>query len=148
MDGPDCFMDRVMNANICPLKNHQQLVTDIRGINSPTSAVRHFLMQSHHVIKNNNADWITMVTASPGVEKKVSTNLVTFQANQTYLVTSPPGEFKNKFLMLSSLFRNGGLSKVRCYIVKCKPIRLDPCRHLPQGRQTIKSSATIYVYKR
>ena len=49
-------------------------------------------MQSHHVIKNNESDWITMVTASPGVAKTVSTNLVTFQANQTYLVTSPPGE--------------------------------------------------------
>ena len=92
VDGPDCFMDRVMNANICPLENYQQLVTNIRGINSPTSDIRHFLMQSHHVIKNNESDWITMVTASPGVAKTVSTNLVTFQANQTYLVTSPPGE--------------------------------------------------------
>ena len=81
-----------MNANICPLENHQQLVANIRAINSPTSDIRHFLMQSHHVIKNNESDWITMVTASPGVAKTVSTNLVTFQANQTYLVTSPPGE--------------------------------------------------------
>ena len=52
-------------------------------------------MQNHHVIKNNEADWITMVTASPGTAKTMSTNLVTFLANETYLVTSPPGE---KFL--------------------------------------------------
>jgi len=91
VDGPECFVDRIMNANICPLSKYQQLTTHIRGINSPTSEIRHFLMQNHHVIKNNEADWITMVTASPGTAKTMSTNLVTFLANETYLVTSPPG---------------------------------------------------------
>ena len=138
-----------MNANICPLGNHQQLVTDIRGINSPTSDIRHFLMQSHHVIKNNESDWITMVTASPGVAKTVSTNLVTFQANQTYLVTSPPGEQVQSICIniTALLLRYGCLSKVRSDIIKCNSIRLGSHCRLSQGRQTIKGSTTIYFYK-
>ena len=93
IDGPDCFVDRIMNANVCPMESqYSSLAVNVRGRKADwKSDNHHWLIQKHHIIENNQSDWITYVTKELGDEKSQNQNLITFQANNTYLITSPPG---------------------------------------------------------
>ena len=64
IDGPDCFVDRKMNANICPMvQEHSDLTVRLQGRNANWHSVNnHWLIQKHAVIHNDNNDWTTFVT--------------------------------------------------------------------------------------
>ena len=77
---------------MCSLVEMCSVVRHSSGKNAGWNSINnHWLIQKHHIIENNSTDWITFVTKELGDTKHQNNNLITFQANDTYLITTPHG---------------------------------------------------------
>ena len=82
-DGPDCFVDRTMNANICRTKDHNSLSVKMFGTKANWNTPRnHWLIQRHDILHNDPEDWTTFVTKEVGDSKDKNNNLITFAVSQ------------------------------------------------------------------